>query len=75
MLLPGESISKYNRADGEAPAPAPVAESGGSEESDRGYGRGRDRDRVIATVVAVDAVGIVTGIVAAAVIVTASARV
>ena len=45
MLLPGESISKYNRADGEAPAPAPVAESGASEESDRAYGRGRDRDR------------------------------
>jgi len=45
MLLPGESISKYNRAEGEAAAPAPVAESGASEESDRGYGRGRDRDR------------------------------
>jgi ribonuclease G len=46
MLLPGESISKYNRADGEAPAPAPLAESGASEEPDRGsYGRGRERDR------------------------------
>ena len=45
MLLPGESISKYNRADGEAPAPAPAAESGASEDSDRGYSRGRDRDR------------------------------
>jgi len=45
MLLPGESISKYNRADGEAPAPAPAAESGTSEDSDRGYSRGRDRDR------------------------------
>jgi Rne/Rng family ribonuclease len=45
MLLPGESISKYNRAEGEAPAPAPAEEMGVSEESDRGYGRGRDRDR------------------------------
>jgi ribonuclease G len=45
ILLPGESISKYSRAEGEAPAPAPVAESGASEESDRGYGRGRDRER------------------------------
>ena len=46
MLLPGESISKYNRPEGEAPAPAPAAESGASQESDRGYGRGgRDRDR------------------------------
>jgi ribonuclease G len=43
MLLPGESISKYSRADGEAPAPAPAAETGASEESDRGYSRGRDR--------------------------------
>ncbi len=43
MLLPGESISKYNRADGEAPAPAPAVETGASEESDRGYGRDRDR--------------------------------
>ncbi len=58
MLLPGESISKYNRADGEAPAPAPAAESGAAEESDRGYGR--SRDRVIATVVDVDAAGNVT---------------
>jgi ribonuclease G len=45
MLLPGESISKYNRAEGEAPAPAPAEEIGASEESDRGYGRERDRDR------------------------------
>jgi ribonuclease G len=45
MLLPGESISKYNRADGEVPAPAPAADSSASEESDRGYGRGRERDR------------------------------
>jgi ribonuclease G len=46
MLLPGESISKYNRPEGEAPAPAPAAESGAEQESDRGYGgRGRDRDR------------------------------
>ena len=45
MLLPGESISKYNRPDGEAPAPAPAAESGASQESDRGYGRGRDGSR------------------------------
>ena len=45
MLLPGESISKYNRPDGEALAPAPAAESGANQESDRGYGRGRDRDR------------------------------
>jgi ribonuclease G len=48
MLLPGESISKYNRAEGEVPAPAPAAESAASYESDRdrgGYGRGRDRDR------------------------------
>jgi len=45
MLLPGESISKYNRPDGEAPAPAPAAESGANQESDHGYGRGRDRDR------------------------------
>jgi ribonuclease G len=45
MLLPGESISKYNRADGEAPAPAPAADSSAGEESDRGYGRGRERDR------------------------------
>jgi ribonuclease G len=45
MLLPGESISKYSRPDGETPAPAPAAESGASQESDRGYGRGRDRDR------------------------------
>ncbi|HVJ05539.1 MAG TPA: Rne/Rng family ribonuclease [Candidatus Saccharimonadales bacterium] len=43
MLLPGESISKYNRADGETPAAAPAAESGASEEQDRGYSRGRDR--------------------------------
>ncbi len=45
MVLPGESISKYNRAEGEAPAPAPAAEGSASEESDRGYSRGRDRDR------------------------------
>jgi ribonuclease G len=49
MLLPGESISKYNRAEGEPPAPAPFADSSASEESDRGsdrgYARGRDRDR------------------------------
>jgi Rne/Rng family ribonuclease len=45
MLLPGESISKYNRADGEAPAQAPAAESGASDDVERGYGRGRDRDR------------------------------
>jgi Rne/Rng family ribonuclease len=47
MLLPGESISKYNRADGEVPASAPAAESGPSEEPERSYGRGRggDRDR------------------------------
>jgi Rne/Rng family ribonuclease len=45
MLLPGESISKYNRADGEAPAPAPAEEIGASEDSDRGFSRGRDRDR------------------------------
>jgi Rne/Rng family ribonuclease len=45
MVLPGESISKYSRADGETPAPAPTAETGASEESERGYGRGRDRDR------------------------------
>jgi Rne/Rng family ribonuclease len=45
MVLPGESISKYSRADGETPAPAPTAETGASEESQRGYGRGRDRDR------------------------------
>ena len=69
MLLPGESISKYNRAEGEAPAPAPAAESGASEESDRGYGR--DRDRGDATAVAVDAV--VTGIVAVAVTATVNA--
>jgi ribonuclease G len=43
MMLPGESISKYNRADGQASTSAPVAESGTSEEPDRG--RGRDRDR------------------------------
>ena len=45
MVLPGESISKYSRADGEAPAPAPAAETGAGEESERGYSRGRDRDR------------------------------
>ncbi len=45
MLLPGESISKYNRAEGEAPAPAPAPEGGASQESDHGYSRGRDRDR------------------------------
>jgi len=45
MLLPGESISKYNRPDGEAPAPAPAAETDANQESDHGYGRGRDRDR------------------------------
>jgi ribonuclease G len=45
MLLPGESISKYNRTEGEAPAAAPAAASGASEESERGYGRGRDRER------------------------------
>jgi ribonuclease G len=45
MMLPGESISKYSRADGEAPAPAPPVETGASEESDRGYSRGRERDR------------------------------
>ena len=45
MLLPGESISKYNRADGEVPAAAPVAESGASEDSGRDFSRGRDRDR------------------------------
>ena len=39
MLLPGESISKYSRADGESPAPAPPAELSTSEESDRGYSR------------------------------------
>jgi ribonuclease G len=43
MLLPGESISKYNRAEGEAPAPAPLADSSAPEDSDRGYGRSRDR--------------------------------
>jgi ribonuclease G len=45
MLLPGESISKYNRADGEAPAAAPPAESGASYDSERSFSRGRDRDR------------------------------
>ena len=45
MVLPGESISKYSRADGETPAPAPAADAAASEESDRGYSRGRDRDR------------------------------
>jgi Rne/Rng family ribonuclease len=46
IMLPGESISKYSRADGEAPAPVPVEEIGaGEESSDRGYGRGRERDR------------------------------
>jgi Rne/Rng family ribonuclease len=45
MLLPGESISKYNRAEGEAPAAAPAAESGASDDAGRGYGHGRDRDR------------------------------
>jgi ribonuclease G len=43
MLLPGESISKYNRAEGEAPAPAPLADSSAPEDSDRGYSRSRDR--------------------------------
>jgi Rne/Rng family ribonuclease len=43
MLLPGESISKYNRPEGTDPAPAPAAESGASEEPERSYGRGRDR--------------------------------
>jgi len=46
MLLPGESISKYNRAEGEAPAAAPAPEAGGAaDDSDRGFARGRDRDR------------------------------
>jgi len=45
MLLPGESISKYNRAEGEAPAAAPAADSSASDESDRGYPRGREHDR------------------------------
>jgi len=44
MLLPGESISKYNRGEGEAPAMAPAAESG-SEDAERGGSYGRDRDR------------------------------
>jgi len=43
MLLPGESISKYNRAEGEPPAPAPLADLSASEESDTSYGRSRDR--------------------------------
>jgi len=41
MLLPGESISKYNRGEGEAPAAAPAASNDQPEQS---FG-GRDRDR------------------------------
>jgi Rne/Rng family ribonuclease len=43
VVLPGESISKYNRAEGEAPA---TAQPAAAEESERGgYSRGRGRDR------------------------------
>ena len=68
MLLPGESISKYNRADGEAPAPAPA----GGEWCERRIGPQLWRAAtviavVIATVVDVDVAGIVTGIVDVAV--------
>ena len=45
ILLPGESISKYNRAEGEPPIQIPLTESGPSEDFDRGFSRGRDRDR------------------------------
>jgi len=45
ILLPGESISKYNRAEGEPPIQVPLTESGPSEDFDRGFSRGRDRDR------------------------------
>ena len=40
MVLPGESISKYNRAEGQA-SPAPSAAE--AQEGERGYGRSRDR--------------------------------
>ena len=42
VVLPGESISKYNRAEGQAP-PAPAAAE--AQEAERIHGRGRDRDR------------------------------
>ncbi|PSH03978.1 MAG: ribonuclease [Acidobacteria bacterium] len=41
MVLPGESISKYNRPEGEESAAAPAAESGSSEDSERNWGRSR----------------------------------
>jgi len=46
IVLPGESISKYNRAEGEPPIQVPLTESGPGEDFERGsFSRGRDRDR------------------------------